>query len=142
MEQKQLKQIYGIMLDNGYDEIEVSLKDDERVKMVRDSSPVAISVIDDSVLQPEIQDDEGFNVNQQVIASENVGIFGFLDDDEIYQPHVGDRVEKGEKLGKINLLDGDVIIKSSFNGVISKINVKHNELVDYGRTLLVIDIEN
>ena len=148
METNQLKEIYKIMTDNGYDEIELRIGELDRVRMVREKSnkpgcnknkPV-VNTKEKELSTATKTTNETVSSQNTEICSELVGIFQFMDYDENYWPKVGDSVAMGEKLGKITNLNNSVKeIKSPIDGRIVKIAIGHESIVDYGRLLFVIE---
>lgn len=149
METNQLKEIYKIMTDNGYDEIELKIGESDRVRMVREKSGKAGCNKNKSAVNnsKERELSTATKTTNDTVASQNteicselVGIFQFMDTDENYWPKVGDSVAMGEKLGKITNLNNSVKeIKSPIDGRIVKIAIGHESIVDYGRLLFVIE---
>ncbi len=148
METNQLKEIYKIMTDNGYDEIELRIGESDRVRMVREKSSKPGCKKNKAVVNTKEKElstatkttNETVSSQNTEICSELVGIFQFMDYDENYWPKVGDSVAMGEKLGKITNLNNSVKeIKSPIDGRIVEIAVGHESIVDYGRLLFVIE---
>ncbi len=145
MEISQLKQIYQIMSNNDFDEIELRLGESERVKMARSanssnklSKPEITKLTETNI--PNTQTVDSINDSTKTeILSELVGVFQFMDEDENFFPKVGDEVAMGERLGKILSLNSTKEIKSPIDGRISEIAVKKDDIVDYGRLLFVIE---
>lgn len=73
------------------------------------------------------------------IKSMYVGIINIFDDktNELYVK-VGDKVKQGQILGTINYLKIPIDIVSSVEGIITKIYVKNNNMVEYGQVLFEI----
>ena len=145
MEITQLKQIYQIMSDNDFDEIELRLGSSDRVKMTRMTSNTNSRMNDLKVQanEPEVMENKDSNIvgdiSKTEIRSELVGVFQFMDEDESFFPKVGDQVAMGEKLGKILSLNSIKDIKSTVDGRICEIAVNKNDIVDYGHLLFVIE---
>lgn len=149
METNQLKEIYKIMTDNGYDEIELKIGESDRVRMVRDKSIKGGSNKNRNIVKQVTTNElptvakttvDATTSQNTEICSELVGIFQFMDDDENYWPKIGDSVAMGEKLGRISNLNNSVKeIKSPIDGRIVNITVGHDSIVDYGRLLFVIE---
>ncbi|MBQ3643378.1 MAG: acetyl-CoA carboxylase biotin carboxyl carrier protein subunit [Candidatus Riflebacteria bacterium] len=145
MEISQLEQIYQILSDNGFDEIELRLGTTDRIKMARSvSSGVSQSQKNTAILNNtaniEGQSKEtNTDSNKTEIRSELVGVFQFMDEDESFFPKVGDEVAMGEKLGKILSLNSIKEIKSPIDGRICEISVKKNDIIDYGHLLFVLE---
>ncbi len=143
MEVNKLEQIYKIMSDNDYDEIEFRLGQNDKVKMVRslENTKVISKEKENKEINIQINQnkDSEEDTNKTEIRSELVGVFQFMDEDETFFPKVGDEVAMGEKLGKILSLNSTKEIKSPIDGRISEISVKKNDIVDYGRLLFVIE---
>ena len=143
MEISQLKQIYQILSDNGFDEIELRLGATDRVKMARSVPTKAvpsqnnIKVSETPEQTKKIESDKDSNKTE--IRSELVGVFQFMDEDENFFPKVGDEVAMGEKLGKILSLNSIKEIKSPIDGRIVEIAVKKNDIVDYGHLLFILE---
>ncbi len=145
MEISQLKQIYQLMSNNDFDEIELRLGENDRVKMTRSNISSNQKTKTDNIkltetIIPNTQTtDSNPDSTKTEILSELVGVFQFMDEDESFFPKVGDEVAMGEKLGKILSLNSTKEIKSPIDGRISEIAVKKNDIVDYGRLLFVIE---
>ena len=145
METTQLKEIYEVMTKNGFDEIELKLGEDNRIKLVREKSAKSVTTGNSVAVRnvasktESSTDSELAKTSGVKVISEFVGVFQFLDTDEKYWPKAGDSVKKGEKLGKVSNLNSDKLVKSPVSGVISEISVKNDSLVDYGRILFVIE---
>ena len=145
MEISQLEQIYQLLSDNGFDEIELRLGPTDRIKMARSVStksvisPKANIKHSESAEQTTQKTESTADSNKTEIRSELVGVFQFMDDDENYFPKVGDEVAMGEKLGKILSLNSTKEIKSPIDGRIAEIAVKKNDIIDYGHLLFVIE---
>ncbi len=149
METSQLKQIYQIMTDNDFDEIELRLGPTTRIKMARSSSTnnnsdkkfttSNVANTTEVKIHNETQTKDSTDTNKTEIRSELVGVFQFMDEDENFFPKVGDEVAMGEKLGKILSLNSIKEIKSPIDGRISEISVKKDDIVDYGHLLFVIE---
>ena len=143
MEISQLKQIYQILSDNGFDEIELRLGATDRVKMARSVPTNAvpsqnnIKLSETAEQTQKIESDKDSNKTE--IRSELVGVFQFMDEDENFFPKVGDEVAMGEKLGKILSLNSIKEIKSPIDGRIVEIAVKKNDIVDYGHLLFILE---
>ena len=94
MEISQLEQIYQILSDNGFDEIELRLGTTDRIKMARSvSSGVSQSQKNTAILNNtaniEGQSKEtNTDSNKTEIRSELVGVFQFMDEDESFFPKV------------------------------------------------------
>ena len=145
MEISQLKQIYQIMSNNDFDEIELRLGESERVKMARSanssnklSKPEIIKLTETNIQNTQTIDSTNDSTKTEIL-SELVGVFQFMDEDENFFPKVGDEVAMGERLGKILSLNSTKEIKSPIDGRISEIAVKKDDIVDYGRLLFVIE---
>ncbi|MBR4328928.1 MAG: acetyl-CoA carboxylase biotin carboxyl carrier protein subunit [Candidatus Riflebacteria bacterium] len=145
MEISQLEQIYQILSDNGFDEIELRLGASDRIKMARSALPKTkpqqinnskILESSEALVQNSVSDKDS---NKTEIRSELVGVFQFMDEDENYFPKIGDEVAMGEKLGKILSLNSTKEIKSPIDGRIAEIAVKKNDIIDYGHLLFVIE---
>ena len=145
MEISQLEQIYQILSDNGFDEIELRLGASDRIKMARSALPKTksqhmnnskISESTETLIQNSASDKDS---NKTEIRSELVGVFQFMDEDENFFPKIGDEVAMGEKLGKILSLNSTKEIKSPIDGRIAEIAVKKNDIIDYGHLLFVIE---
>jgi biotin carboxyl carrier protein len=146
MEISQLEQIYRLLSDNGFDEIELRLGATDRIKMARSTSAKSTmpqQVNDTKILESAEQlkqnSESANDSNKTEIRSELVGVFQFMDEDENYFPKVGDEVAMGEKLGKILSLNSTKEIKSPIDGRIAEIAVKKNDIIDYGHLLFVIE---
>ncbi len=145
MEISQLKQIYQLMSNNDFDEIELRLGENDRVKMTRSNISSNKSTKTENIkltetIIPNTQTTDSNNDSTKTeIFSELVGVFQFMDEDETFFPKVGDEVAMGEKLGKILSLNSTKEIKSPIDGRISEIAVKKDDIVDYGRLLFVIE---
>ena len=145
MEISQLEQIYQLLSDNGFDEIELRLGATDRIKMARSASvkttmpQQANNTILDSAEQLQQKSESVIDSNKTEIRSELVGVFQFMDEDENYFAKVGDEVAMGEKLGKILSLNSTKEIKSPIDGRIAEIAVKKNDIIDYGHLLFVIE---
>ena len=144
MEISQLKQIYQLMTNNDFDEIELRLGENDRVKMTRlaNSSklakPESIKVAETNIQNAQTPEPISDSTKTEIF-SELVGVFQFMDEDESFFPKVGDEVAMGEKLGKILSLNSIKEVKSPIDGRISEIAVKKDDIVDYGRLLFVIE---
>ena len=145
MEISQLKQIYQIMSNNDFDEIELRLGESERVKMARSanssnklSKPEITKLTETNIPNTQTVDSTNDSTKTEIL-SELVGVFQFMDEDENFFPKVGDEVAMGERLGKILSLNSTKEIKSPIDGRISEIAVKKDDIVDYGRLLFVIE---
>ena len=145
MEISQLEQIYQILSDNGFDEIELRLGATDRIKMARSASTKCLTPqknnnqTSEAVIQETEKTESAADSNKTEIRSELVGVFQFMDEDENFFPKVGDEVAMGEKLGKILSLNSMKEIKSPIDGRISEIAVKKNDIIDYGHLLFVIE---
>ena len=145
MEISQLKQIYQLMTNNDFDEIELRLGENDRVKMTRFANSSNKSATTEKIKSTEIKIQNPQTVEsvsdstKTEILSELVGVFQFMDEDESFFPKVGDEVAMGEKLGKILSLNSIKEVKSPIDGRISEIAVKKDDIVDYGRLLFVIE---
>ena len=144
MEISQLKQIYQLMSDNDFDEIELRFGENDRVKMTRSANSSKSAKLENIKLsETKIQNTQTTeslsDSSKTEILSELVGVFQFMDEDESFFPKVGDEVAMGEKLGKILSLNSIKEIKSPIDGRISEIAVKKDDIVDYGRLLFVIE---
>ncbi len=144
MEISQLKQIYQLMSNNDFDEIELRLGESERVKMTRSANsskvakPECIKIAETNIQNTQVSESLSDSTKTEIL-SELVGVFQFMDEDENFFPKVGDEVAMGEKLGKILSLNSTKEVKSPIDGRISEIAVKKNDIVDYGRLLFVIE---
>ncbi len=145
MEISQLEQIYQILSDNGFDEIELRLGPTDRIKMARSSSakslssPKTVVAVSESTEQKSQKVETETDSNKTEIRSELVGVFQFMDEDESFFPKVGDEVAMGEKLGKILSLNSIKEIKSPIDGRIAEIAVKKDDIIDYGHLLFVLE---
>lgn len=145
MEISQLEQIYQLLSDNGFDEIELRLGATDRIKMARSVSAKPLSQqtnnpkVVESAEQLVQKTESDVDSNKTEIRSELVGVFQFMDEDENFFPKVGDEVAMGEKLGKILSLNSIKEIKSPIDGRIAEIAVKKNDIIDYGHLLFVIE---
>lgn len=145
MEISQLEQIYQILSDNGFDEIELRLGPTDRIKMARSAAAKSVAStktninLSESAVQVTQKAESEVDSNKTEIRSELVGVFQFMDEDENYFPKVGDEVAMGEKLGKILSLNSTKEIKSPIDGRIAEIAVKKNDIIDYGHLLFVIE---
>ena len=145
MEISQLEQIYQILSDNGFDEIELRLGPSDRIKMARSaeakskSSQKTITNLSGAAEQKSPKTEQETDSNKTEIRSELVGVFQFMDEDENFFPKIGDEVAMGEKLGRILSLNSIKEIKSPIDGRIAEIAVKKDDIIDYGHLLFVIE---
>lgn len=130
MEVKQIRKLYEAMDANGYTSLELELGKNQSLKLVVDSS---LPVIDE--IEPEDLED-AFVATQIEIRSDKVGVFSFSKE---LKP--GENIKKGEILGQVKGISFQDKIKCSASGKIVKINIKEGEVVDYGRLLLLVEID-
>lgn len=154
MEKEQLKKLYNIMTENGFDEIELSLAPQNRIRLVRDIDHSthgleAPSMLKNNLVEKQtVEDSKNSELNTDAkmdaikkdnifeIHSEVVGKY-MLRDEETFLKE-GDTVVKGDNLGTIFTLNSSKFVKCPCNGVIEKIWVKQDCFVDYGRLLFTI----
>jgi acetyl-CoA carboxylase biotin carboxyl carrier protein len=76
------------------------------------------------------------------IKSQFVGIVK-LNHYKTLRPFVkmGQSIDKGDILCVIESLNIPIVVKSDVSGVISSINVKESEIVDYGKVLFIINVD-
>lgn len=131
MEVKQIRKLYQAMEENGYTSLELELSPTQNLKMTLDNSSMPI---EDIILDDE--PGEAFASTQIEIRSDKVGIFSFARD-----INEGDQIKKGEVLGTVKGISFQDKIKCSASGKIARINIREGEVVDYGRLLLLVEID-
>ncbi len=130
MEVKHIRKLYEAMEANGYSSLELELGKSDSLKLVLDQS---MPVVDDFAI--EDQEDE-FTATQIEIRSDKVGVFSFAKE---IKP--GDLIKKGEILGTVKGISFQEKIKCSASGKIASVNIKEGEVVDYGRLLILVEID-
>ncbi len=132
MEVKQIKRLYEAMEANGYTTLELEMGKNESLKLKLDSSC-------SQTVEEKIESQEGDNIKstQIEIRSDKVGVFSFAE--KVLK--VGDQINKGEILGTVKGISFQDRIKCSASGKISAVPVKNGEVVDYGKLLLLVEID-
>lgn len=136
MELNQIKKLYEAMENNGFAKLEVEINGSECLTLKMDQAP-------DSRQTPgeccdSLKSEEDVLKNTQIeIRSDKVGVFSFAD--RVLQ--VGDRIKKGELLGVVKGISFQDKIKCSAGGTVIKVAIDNGGVVDYGKLLLVVEID-
>ncbi len=130
MEVKHIRKLYEAMETNGYSVLELELGKSETLKLVLDQS---LPVIDDLGC---VDQEEAFASTQIEIRSDKVGVFSFTKE---IAP--GDLIKRGEILGTVKGISFQEKIKCSASGKIASVNIKEGEVVDYGKLLILVEID-
>jgi biotin carboxyl carrier protein len=130
MEVKHIRKLYEAMETNGYSVLELELGKSETLKLVLDQS---LPVVDDVDC---VDQEEAFASTQIEIRSDKVGVFSFTKE---IAP--GDLIKKGEILGTVKGISFQEKIKCSASGKIASVNIKEGEVVDYGKLLILVEID-
>ncbi len=136
METKQIKKLYQAMTDHGFSCLDLKLGENDRIKIVTDNPAIEHSA-GDFLEFADLDDDNPPHPTQVEIRSDKVGVFAFSD--RRLQP--GDHIKKGETIGLVKGISFQERIKCSLDGIISRVEVAADDVVDYGRLLFVVDID-
>ena len=118
---------------NGFASLELEIAKGESLKITLDGH-----TFPDEDLYDEASDSEDDIQSTQIeIRSDKVGVFSFVNTGL----KVGDQIKKGEILGQVKGISFQDKIKCSVGGRIAKIAINDGEVVDYGRLLLVVEID-
>ncbi len=135
MNSEKIKKLYTAMSENGFNELELEIGGDEKIRLVLESQT-------NEYLQPgnfvedNLDSDDVIEKTQLEIRSDKVGVFNFTDK----KIELGMTVEKGEILGSIKGISFKDNIKCAVGGVLSEINVQEGTVVDFGKLLFMIDL--
>lgn len=134
MEVSQIKTLYDAMIENDYESLEVELKSHGKLFLkLEKSNPVFFS----QSTQKEVSEQEQ-KTTQIEIKSDKVGVFSFAS--EPLQP--GEAIKKNQALGFVKGISFQDKISCSVDGTIESVEVNEGDVVDFGRLLFVVNLND
>ena len=139
MELEEIKRLYNAMNENGMSELSLKIGSDEKIRLkLNDLNTMRIS---EQQIKPEEENEDVSQVieenNLYEIQSDKVGLLEF-DGVGIKQ---GDKIKKNDILGYVAGIGSKDYIKSPCNGKIVSIETPYGTIVDYGKVLFVVEVE-
>jgi biotin carboxyl carrier protein len=137
MNSEKIKKLYSAMSENGFNELELEIGGDEKIRLVLETQTNECFQTQGSI--ESINESEDLIEKTQLeIRSDKVGVFHFTDK----KLELGMNVEKGEILGSIKGISFKDNIKCVVGGTLSEIHVQEGTVVDFGKLLFILDLNN
>ncbi len=116
---------------------EISFESEDLKVMVK--RPKLVPVAPEVVVETKTEEKETKNYKE--IKSYHIGKFFYHDKSGSHMIKVGDKIKEGQDIGTISTIGVNTPVKASYSGTVKEILVENGSIADYGKTLVVIELD-